>query len=157
MPNGRCHSAATISAASVFLTYSMTGAAWAIFCACGAFTALVVEPDLDQDAQAAPLSTMRQTGGDGLAKLWQWYWSPYAALIPHRSWISHAPVVGTLGRAVYLAPIYALPLYLWTHYFGFTVVPFIAWLIGLAWCDVLHFVMDFLVPRSLFPQNPYKR
>lgn len=157
MPNGRCHSAATISTASVFLTYWGTGAAWAIFAALGAFTGLVVEPDLDQDYQAAPLGTMRQTGGDTVAKLWQLYWTPYARLIPHRSMLSHGPIIGTLGRMVYMLPIYGLPLAAWTYYFGFPYAAVFAYAVGLMWCDIMHFVMDFMVPHQLFPQNPYRR
>lgn len=157
MPNGRCHSAATISTASVFLTYWSTGAAWAVFAAAGAFVGLVVEPDLDQDFQAAPLSTMRQTGGDTVAKLWQLYWTPYARLIPHRSMLSHGPIVGTIGRMLYLAPFYAVPVLVWSHYFGFPAAQIFGYFVGLAWVDTMHFVMDFLIPHKLFPQNTYRR
>ncbi len=170
MPNGRCHSAATIATASAFLSYFAAGVVvnpvaqtisawneWAIYAALGAFTGLVVEPDLDQDYQAAPLETMRQTGGDGLAKLWQLYWTPYARFIPHRSWMSHGPVVGTLGRLLYLAPLYALPILVWTHFFGFPTAQLFAYFVGLAWVDLLHYIMDFWIPRRFFPQNPYRR
>lgn len=157
MPNGRCHSAATISTASVFLTYAGTGAVWAPWAALGAFATLVIEPDLDQDFQAAPLGTMRQTGGDILAKAWQLYWTPYARLIPHRSVLSHGPIVGTALRFLYCLPIYAIPLLAWYHFFGFPTAQVFAYFIGLAWADLLHFVMDFLVPHQLFPQNTYRR
>lgn len=168
MPNGRCHSTATVATASVFLQHFVAGVVvtatsiseyndWAFWMACGAFTGLIVEPDLDQDYQAAPLGTIRQTGGDGMARVWQLYWTPYARLIPHRSWLSHAPIIGTVGRILYLAPIYAIPLLIWTYFFGFPTAPFIGWALGLAWVDLLHFVMDFLVPRKLFPQNPLHR
>lgn len=168
MPNGRCHSAATIATTSAFLSYFAAGVVvrgatissnneWAIWAAVGAFAGLVVEPDLDQDAQAAPLSTMRETGGDFLARVWQLYWTPYAKAIPHRSWLSHGPIVGTLGRAVYLAPLYSLPLYGWTHFYGFPLAHLCAVLAGLCWVDVLHYIMDFWIPRQFFPQNPYRR
>lgn len=168
MPNGRCHSAATIATASAFLSYFAAGVVvtsttisayneWAIFAAMGAFCGLVIEPDLDQDAQAAPLSTMRETGGDGLARIWQLYWSPYAHAIPHRSWVSHFPVIGTLGRVLYLAPLYSVPLFIWTHFFGFPLHHIFHVLVGLCWVDLLHFIMDFWIPRRLFPQNPYRR
>jgi uncharacterized metal-binding protein len=29
-------------------------------------------------------------------------WLPYQKFIPHRHWLSHAPVVGSIGRLVYL-------------------------------------------------------
>lgn len=168
MPNGRCHSAATVATTSAFLSYFMAGVQitssyvaewneWAFWSACGAFAGLVVEPDLDQDYQAAPLGTMRQTGGDVLARVWQLYWTPYARLIPHRSIWSHAPVVGTLGRVFYLVPLYSIPLMVWSHFFGFPAPQIFAFFVGLAWTDALHFVMDFIIPRRFFPQNPYRR
>ncbi len=157
MPNGRCHSAATIATASAFLTYGSAGAGWAAYAAFGAFIGLVVEPDLDQDFQAAPLGVIRETGGDGLAKIWQLYWSPYARLLPHRSFWSHAPVVGTLGRILYLVPLWGPVILLWTKFFGLPTAQLFAIVVGLAWTDTLHYVMDFWVPRRLFPQNPYRR
>lgn len=168
MPNGRCHSAATIATTSAFLSYFAAGVVvtsttisayneWAIFAAIGAFSGLVVEPDLDQDAQAAPLSTMRETGGDGLANLWRIYWSPYARLLPHRCFWSHAPVVGTLGRILYLLPLWGPVCFLWTKLFGFPAGQLFALTVGLCWTDALHYVMDFWIPRRFFPQNPYRR
>lgn len=168
MPNGRCHSAATIATTSAFLSYFAAGVVvtsttisewneWAFWAACGAFIGLVVEPDLDQDYQAAPLGTMRQTGGDGLATLWQLYWTPYARLIPHRSFWSHAPLVGTAGRALYTLPLWGLPTLLWSHFFGMPLAQLHAVFIGLAWVDTLHYIMDFWIPRRFFPQTPYKK
>lgn len=168
MPNGRCHSAATIATTAVLLQHFVAGVVvtastiseyneWAGWAAFGAFCGLVVEPDLDQDYQAAPLGTMRETGGDVLARLWQLYWTPYARLIPHRSLLSHGPIIGTLGRMLYLAPLYALPLVGYSHFFGFPAAPMFATFVGLAWVDLMHFVMDFLIPHKLFPQNPYRR
>ena len=29
-------------------------------------------------------------------------WLPYQKLVPHRHWISHSPIVGTLGRVAYI-------------------------------------------------------
>lgn len=168
MPNGKCHSAATIATTSAFLSYFAAGVVvtstsisawneWAIFAAIGAFVGLVVEPDLDQDAQAAPLGTMRETGGDGLALIWQIYWTPYAKLLPHRCFWSHAPVVGTAGRILYLVPVWWPVVLLWSHFFGMPTGQLVAVAMGLAWVDFLHYVMDFWIPRRFFPQNPYRR
>lgn len=170
MPNGRCHSAATIATASAFLSYYAAGVVvdptaltvvshnpWAIYAAFGAFLGLVVEPDLDQDYQAAPLGVIRETGGDRLATLWRVFWSAYAKFLPHRSFWSHAPVVGTLGRIAYLVPAWGPVVFLWSHLFGFPTGKLIAIALGLAWADALHYVMDFWIPRRLFPQNPYRR
>jgi len=61
----------------------------------------------------------------------------------HRSWLSHAPVIGTLGRVLYFGTIMAATLWL----AGATVyqddvmwlIPFVA---GLAVSDTLHWLMD---------------
>lgn len=157
MPNGRCHSAATVAATSALLSYFMAGNEWAIWSACGAFMGLVVEPDLDQDYQAAPMGTIRQTGGRWMVLVWQLYWTPYARIFPHRSLWTHAPIVGTLGRFLYMLPLYSVPILVWNYFFGFPAAQIFAFLVGLAWVDALHYVMDFLVPRQLFPQNPYRK
>jgi uncharacterized metal-binding protein len=45
----------------------------------------------------------------------QWLWHPYRKAIPHRSLWSHGPIVGTLGRLLYLGlwGLLGLLLYQW--------------------------------------------
>jgi uncharacterized metal-binding protein len=38
----------------------------------------------------------------------KWYWYLYQYLIPHRGWISHSPIIGTLVRLIYLSPVVAV-------------------------------------------------
>ncbi len=38
----------------------------------------------------------------------RWLWIPYQRMVPHRSWISHAIVIGPVLRILYLAGISAL-------------------------------------------------
>ena len=48
--------------------------------------------------------------GELLAFLWWGFWWPYGRLIPHRSLLSHAPIIGTLGRLLYL---FFFPMLIW--------------------------------------------
>lgn len=76
---------------------------------------------------------------------WSLFWLPYAKLIPHRSFWSHFPVVGTVVRAVYL--LGALALLAWVLKLPWLAV-FVPWwevawaLAGLAVSDAAHWVMD---------------
>ncbi len=80
---------------------------------------------------------------------WHAYWLPYAFAITHRHPLSHTPVVGTIGRLLYLAPGYLLLTYLvggkllgleWPMvpdlgYLGYV-------LLGLTLSDTMHWVRD---------------
>ena len=78
--------------------------------------------------------------------LWQLYLFPYAKIIPHRSFLSHAPVIGTLLRIGYLClPPLLLALALDVD---LPAVSIIAWwlagwtFVGLAVSDTAHWIMD---------------
>ncbi len=71
---------------------------------------------------------------------------PYGLLVPHRHWFSHLPVVGTLGRVLYIMlPLFILgfsfpsgnPTFdiLRNRYFWFG-------LLGLSLADTIHFLSD---------------
>lgn len=72
----------------------------------GCLFGLVCEPDLDQPG-------ITQSEGRLLHHRFMWpvgvfwfaVWYPYARLIPHRSWASHLPVVGTAIRLIYLVSV----------------------------------------------------
>jgi uncharacterized metal-binding protein len=55
------------------------------------FSGLMFGPDLDIH------SVQTQRWG-----WFQWLWQPYRKLVPHRSLLSHGPILGTLGRVLYL-------------------------------------------------------
>lgn len=68
------------------------------------FAALFMTPDLD-DALSLPATNFEHIGHiPGV--LWEAYWEEYAVLMPHRGF-SHLPVLGTLGRWLYLLVPYA--------------------------------------------------
>jgi uncharacterized metal-binding protein len=63
------------------------------------FSGLMFGPDLDIH------SVQTQRWG-----WFQWLWQPYRKLVPHRSLLSHGPILGTLGRVLYLGLWVALML-----------------------------------------------
>ena len=105
-------------------------------------TGLLVGPDLDVDAGNISRHYVRRRAGPVVAALWGLFWLPYAVAVRHRSPLSHAPLIGTVGRLAYivaavwivcvvagvsLPPLH--PLMLW--YAG-----------GLAVADVGHYLLD---------------
>lgn len=110
MPSGPVHAASTIASATSsavgIIIYKMGGtqpletvAAYLIGKALG----LMLTPDLDVDVGTPSARYIRAIPAVGpfLAKLWTWYWRPYAKLMPHRSFLSHGPIISTLIRVVY--------------------------------------------------------
>jgi len=70
-----------------------------------------------------------------LGWLWGCYWAPYRWAMPHRDRWSHAPGLGTLGRMLWLAP-------LWFGMWWWFGVGF-GWVaLGLAVADVVHSGLD---------------
>lgn len=67
----------------------------------------IVNPDLDQGTLTNAESNWRRVPiiGGVLCFLWQVIWSAYAVIIPHRSPLSHCPILGTAGRYIYLGAI----------------------------------------------------
>lgn len=77
--------------------------------------------------------------------LWVWFWWPYAKVIKHRSFWSHAPIVGTLVRMVYFWGIIGALAWMLDWWAAFVALPYhlIAWwCIGLVVADTAHWMMD---------------
>jgi len=94
----------------------------------GCFIGLFIHPDLDQ----AEINIRKRP--------WLIYWWLYGKLIPHRSTFSHGPLVGTIGRTIYAAPVVAAI----AHTTSVSVPNDIAaaTLFGLAAADACHYVAD---------------
>jgi uncharacterized metal-binding protein len=92
---------------------------------------------------------VRENAGMIAYLVWRSLWLPYAQLIPHRSWVSHAPVIGTILRLVYLVFMTGLVLMA----LGLSVEPgsLPGWWIwaasGLAVSDALHWAADVSASR----------
>lgn len=81
----------------------------AVGIAAGAGTAvnLIMAPDLDQVGLTINETILPRP----LRFVWACIWYPYAYLIPHRSPLSHAPLLGTAIRVLYLSSVISLALF----------------------------------------------
>lgn len=92
-----------------FATHTLPGFVFGgIFCALGCLFGLYMDPDLDQEMVTSSrwrVIKMELLGipvGKFIGSIWTMIWFPYALAMPHRSFWSHAPIVGTAGRAAWL-------------------------------------------------------
>ena len=141
MPSGKVHAEVTLAAAGLTYFWGLASgetpvlaAAAAAGCAAG----ILINPDLDV---AGTTRAERAALDIGLIPGLIWYllWYPYGALIPHRSWLSHGILIGTLIRLVYIA----IPLVI----IGVLAVPgplLIRAIGGLVISDNLHIGADFI-------------
>ena len=71
----------------------------------GAAAGILLSPDMDlNEGYEGGSILIRHTGI--LGRFWVLFWKPYAFLIAHRSPLSHAPLLGTVLRLLYLYMIY---------------------------------------------------
>jgi uncharacterized metal-binding protein len=116
MAKGSVHALATVVAGGVITP----GLVWlghvevvqALAFAGGCLVGLIINPDLDIRRFTHAEEVVRVTGGRAggfLAGVWYLVWWPYAHLVPfHRHPISHLPLVGTVGRVLYLGALLGL-------------------------------------------------
>lgn len=114
-------------------------------------TALFVHPDCDLESTSYSERMIQQWSNKiipywlshFLMKSYQIIWYVYAIFTIHRGWTSHFPIVGTIGRAIYLYGIF------WLINVHFEIVSKITYSHELLWfisviaiSDILHFLMD---------------
>jgi uncharacterized metal-binding protein len=151
MATGEKHAAITQTLALstvVALAYAMGDVSTAVLAGGGCLAGLLIEPDLDVDgitqSERLLLKNILPLG-----IVWYILWYPYAWVIPHRSKVSHFPILGTLGRVLHLSLwVFAIAallgqadaLYAWLQ-----TVPLPYWAAlaaGLAVADVGHWFAD---------------
>lgn len=163
MPSGRVHAAITaISAAGLLAATWKAGQplVTTLAVAGGCLAGLLVTPDLDEDRPVRSHALVRRNLGSLPAFLWGLLWFPYARALPHRHWLSHAPVVGTLLRVGYLAGLTWLGCALVGIPWPWEWLPpgwaeLMAWaLLGLGVSDGLHWAADLSWTRL---QRPFGR
>ena len=146
---GKVHATASIAlavpcavAATLYTSDLLAGIGAGMGCLAGS----VISPDLDQESIShGEWQIVKRTYGMGFLFLMWWY--PYALAHKHRG-ISHLPIVGTLGRVIYLlAPFLILALVLGAD--PTTIPEPVRWAAmwafwGLAVSDGAHFLMDWL-------------
>ncbi len=134
MPSASIHTPACLIAAGIALALPLVTplTLWdAAQVSAGCALGTIVSPDLDM---VNPLKRVPVVGW-----LYGAYWFGYRVAIPHRDRYSHAPIVGTLGRALWLTPLW----------FALWVVTGLGpgWIIaGLAVADFIHVVLDAFWP-----------
>lgn len=170
MPNGKVHAftttATAVASGPALVWFAnqpiLYGAAFGLGC----LTGLVLTPDLDVDHGSYSHRIVGRTAGQLARWIWWMMWWPYARLIPHRSFWSHFPVLGTLLRLVYLAGGPLLLLWslnaLYPHSFpalpGWH--PLFNWIFaGLATVDAQHTLLDLTWSRlsRTFGPRPRRR
>ena len=105
MATGKQHARASLFAAiptGITIGVATGDACAGIAATTGCLAGILLTPDLDQiGISKSEWALVRRLGPIGF--LWMAFWALYARLLPHRHWLSHAPVIGTLGRLAYLA------------------------------------------------------
>lgn len=145
MPSGSTHAAlSTLALVALPVALAIWTTAPIVPVACGLVIGWLVSPDLDQEA-VKTVDEQRWHKVPVVGWLWSALWWPYARIVPHRSFWSHAPVVGTIGRLLYLA----IPTWLVGRWLDVTwpaVEPRYLWYALGGWCaqDALHWVLDWV-------------
>lgn len=151
MSNGSEHAKASVGCAIALvpLVGLTAGPVAAFAAAAGSLLGIALSPDLDQEGlNKFENKLVRYTLG--LGYLWVMVWYPYARFIPHRGWLSHAPIIGTAVRLLYLGTVLGVVLFLsGMHSSVLVSVPdevvsqALAWSVaGLVVSDIAHWVMD---------------
>lgn len=154
MSSGIVHARATLVVTPLtgLLAYGATeNVALSTWAMAGCLSGLVLTPDLDQEGvSSAEWKIIRLTLG--LGYVWLAFWGPYSVILPHRSALSHWPVISTLLRLLYLwAGVWVLGrLGLWPPPPGLEALllrPEVrALVVGLMASDITHWLFD-VVPR----------
>lgn len=117
--------------------------------AAGCMSGIFLSPDMDVDAGFLGHAYVDKYLGKIVGAVWRALWWPYAILIPHRSPLSHAPVISTTLRLVYWYTIYVIACIVfkwpvWIPDFAHAGLLYF----GLVASDVMHYIAD-IVSTSL--------
>ena len=152
MASGRTHTSATVllTPLTAYAAWKLTGGDTALMAIAGAgcLSGIFISPDLDLSGKTIS-ETLLNKWIIGAGWLWMLLWYPYARLSKHRG-CSHVPIIGTLGRIVYLGIFYIGIHFIFQHYYAtdLLVWPQLYWqqlLIfagGLTVSDFGHWVLD---------------
>lgn len=116
MASGKVHGLISGAAGVIaaWATYRITGdaiqgAAFGGACMAG----ILLSPDLDKKAPTKSHDGIQKGLGITIASVWWILWLPYAVIMKrHRAFLSHFPVVSTIGRIGYLGSVVGLILFI---------------------------------------------
>lgn len=150
MASGKAHAKASLIAAipaGLAVGLGLSSILYGIGAALGSILGIALTPDLDQEMTTYFEWKLMKKAGP-LAFVWMLIWSPYSLLIPHRSFWSHFPIVGTAIRLLYLS-IPIIIFCIWKDcILDLSRIPQVYWnlawgvLIGLLVSDIIHWIMD---------------
>jgi uncharacterized metal-binding protein len=158
MASGTIHTRISLTAAApvgVLAFWQTCDPVLALAAAAGCASGIYLSPDLDICGTTKSEILARRHFGLVLGWLFWAFWYPYGRMIRHRSFWSHAPIIGTAGRVLYIVVPCILALFA-LEYSGILALDAAAicqniggslafWYIlrGLAVSDVLHFLADY--------------
>ena len=147
MASGKAHAKASLIAAiptGLATGLGLGSVFYGLGAVAGSILGIALTPDLDQEMTTYfEWKLIRKTGPLGF--IWMAFWAPYSLLIPHRSFWSHFPIIGTVIRLLYITtPI--IVFCLWKGYIPnlsqFIIEFLVGIILGLAISDILHWIMD---------------
>ena len=130
------------------------GPAGAVACSAGCLAGIILSPDLDVPSRTHSEYLVYRALGRFFGAVWFAFWWLYARLIPHRSPLSHFPLIGTFSRFLYVYLLGGVLWYgatsiagspAWIPLFEWLRIPVFSWaIVVLDASDTLHYLMDFL-------------
>jgi uncharacterized metal-binding protein len=106
MPSGKTHLIITAAITTVGGVSLLGWSGDQMICAsgfiAGGLAGMILTPDLDIPTNSISKNVARKWFGKA-GHIWGLFWLPYALIIPHRSAFSHFPIIGTVGRLLYLS------------------------------------------------------
>jgi uncharacterized metal-binding protein len=154
MSTGRTHTRASLILSGTFLVGTLfTGNVSDVQYAFGAALGVMLSPDLDVDNKNISYKYIRSIG-NVFEFIWGWLWYPYRKSLKHGGNLSHDPIIGTLGRIIFLFyRLIVIPEVIlsvsgqvdfWNEMQWWAWKMILLWKIwiGLAGADLIHFVLD---------------
>jgi uncharacterized metal-binding protein len=121
----------------------------------GALIGVVITPDLDVDhGKVVSYKLIRQRLGQAPYYYWSGVWYMYRRSLKHGGELSHFPVIGTLGRLVYLflfvivipylflAPVLHFDIWSELNWWAWEIIEHYKIVLGLMGADFIHWALD---------------
>ncbi len=142
MPSQKVHDVSCLAVAGLLVVGGLVRGRESLYMAAGAALGTLVHPDWDYAEIRGVVADLGP---------FKYFVKPYGLAVPHRSFISHGPLIGTAGRLAYiLTPLWLLAQacqamgYCSTNWVSRLVAARLFWwaVLGLAIVDTLHALMD---------------
>lgn len=162
MSAGKVHTKASVMLAGAFCLSSIWfGNVDGVFLALGSLVGVVINPDLDVNhGNTDGLKHIKKRLGKPFTAGWQFMWFMYRKSLKHGSPLSHLPVVGTIGRLVYLFLFLVTPPVIMFSYITNVsslsvlvqsvtfIISCYKVIIGLMCADLIHWALDKLTKEN---------